>query len=87
LLAEKLGLDGLLILSLTTVTSKKYVSLDKFDAVIVGPVDDNKDAEYKGRINSGSMNRARDGIYYSSAGFEVDEIPMLQIKRGEFVEH
>ncbi|MCA1761759.1 MAG: hypothetical protein ABR574_07765 [Cryomorphaceae bacterium] len=69
LLAEKLGLDGLLIFSLTTVTSKKYVSLDKFNAAIVGPVDDNKDAEYKGRINSGSMNRARDGIYYAYAGF------------------
>ena len=87
MLAEKLGLDGLLILSLTTVTSKKYVSFDKFNAVIVGPVDDDKDAEYKGRINSGSMNRARDGIYYSYAGFEVDEIPMMKIKRREFVEH
>lgn len=87
LLAEKLGLDGLLIISMTTVTSRKYITLDNFSAAVVGPINDNKEAEYKGRIGAGNMNRARNGLVYSYAGFDVSEIPLLKLKKEEFVEY
>lgn len=86
-LAERLGLDAVMILSMMATTSKKYVTLNHFRAAIVCPVQDNKEAEYTGRINSKSMNYARDGIVCSYAGIETDDIPLLKIKREEFVEY
>ncbi|MBL0766130.1 hypothetical protein [Marivirga atlantica] len=86
-LAEKLGLDGVLVVTILTTTHRKYISLNKVEMGVAGPINDNPEAEYNGRINSKSMNTARGGVMYGYAGIERMEIPIIELKRGEFQAH
>lgn len=90
LIAEDLGLDAVLIVTINVSLEKrgKSLVLHGIETALVGPIDDDTSKEYKGRIGAGMMNKYRDGMNFSSAYFELDpfEIAELDRKSGKIEE-
>lgn len=90
LIAEKLDLDAVLILTINVslIKNGKSMILHGIETALVGPIDDDKTKEYKGRIGAGMMNKYRDGLTFSSVYFEVEpfEIAELNKKTGQIDE-
>ncbi|MBO3115943.1 hypothetical protein J4050_04250 [Winogradskyella sp. DF17] len=87
LIAENLDLDAVLILTVNVslIKNGKSMVLHGIETALVGPIDDDKTREYKGRIGAGMMNKYRDGLTFSSVYFEVEpfEIAELNKKTGQ----
>lgn len=91
LIAEKLELDAVLIISVNVslVKNGKSMMLHGIETAMVGPINDDTSKEYKGRIGAGMMNKYRDGLTFSSTYFELDEpfqIASIDKKRGNISE-
>nr|WP_319272818.1 hypothetical protein [uncultured Draconibacterium sp.] len=88
LIAEELGLDAVLILTvnISLVKNGKSLVLHGIESALVGPIDDDTSIEYKGRIGAGMMNKYRDGLPYSSVYFAIEkpfEVAALNKKGGQ----
>jgi hypothetical protein len=88
LIAEELGLDAVLFITVNVSLEKggKSLVLHGIETSVIGPIDDDKTIEYKGVIGAGMMNKYRDGLTFSTTFFELDvpiEIAKLDKKSGK----
>lgn len=91
LIAEDLNLDAVLIITVdvSLVKNGKSMLFHGIETVIIGPINDDKSIEYKGRIGAGMMNKYRDGLTFSTVYFdrlEPFEIAKLDRKSGNIEE-
>ena len=90
LITEELELDASLIISVNVSIEKggKSLMFRGMELALIGPINDDKSIKYSGRIGAKTMNRYRDGVLYSAAYFDVDDIQIAKInkKSGEIKE-
>jgi hypothetical protein len=90
LVTEELDLDASLIISVKVSIEKggKALMFRGMELALIGPIDDDESIEYSGRIGAKTMNTYREGLLYSAAYFEVDDIQIAKMnkKNGEIEE-
>lgn len=76
LVTEELGLDSSLIISVNVSIEKggKALMFRGMEFALIGPIADDESIEYKGKIGAKTMNYYREGVVYSTAYFEVEDI-------------
>jgi len=89
-ITENLGLDASLIISVNVSIEKggKLLVFRGMGMAIVGPVKDEEDVEFRGKIGKKMVQYQRDGQALSSSYFTVDPIPLADMvkKTGEIEE-
>ncbi|MHB0753631.1 hypothetical protein [Polaribacter sp. M15] len=82
-IAEKLGLDAVLIVGIKVSIEKGGRSLffRGLNTVIAGPINDDESIEYKGRIGAKMMNQYRDGLVFTSVLVNPEAFKIADMKR------
>lgn len=82
-LAEDLGLDAVLIISVTVSVAKngKEIVFKGLETGLYGPIYDDESIEYSGVIGAKTVNIYRDGVMFSTAFFEVDPFVMADMDK------
>ncbi|MCS5489529.1 hypothetical protein [Algoriphagus limi] len=78
LLAEDLGVDALLVVAVRVSIEKagKLLVCNGIEMGLYGPVADDESIDYSGVIGAKTVNIYRGGMMYSTAFFEVEEVPL-----------
>ncbi len=82
-IAEKLGLDAVLIIGIKVSIERggKSLVFRGIDTVISGPINDDESIEYKGRIGAKMMNQYRDGLVFTSVLVQPEAFKIADMKR------
>jgi hypothetical protein len=83
LVTEELDLDASLIISVKVSIEKggKALMFRGMELALIGPIDDDESIEYSGRIGAKTMNTYREGLLYSAAYFEFDDIQIAKMNK------
>lgn len=88
-IVEKLDLDAGLVLSVNVSIERggKLLAFNGMEMGVVGPVKDEEDVEFRGKIGKKMVQYQRDGQGFASSYFGVDNIPLADMnkKTGEII--
>ncbi|MFC3880346.1 hypothetical protein ACFOSV_09180 [Algoriphagus namhaensis] len=84
LLAEELGVDAVLVIAVRVSIEKggKLLVCNGVEMGLFGPIADDESIDYSGVIGAKTVNIYRGGMMYSTAFFEVEQIPLGDMDKG-----